>query len=193
MAAVTLLNAVTQDSVGQPLDCTNKKIATFRITGTFNADVVFEASLDGVDYFPYTGRPDGAKSLVGSVSAPGFVTFDVEPIAYLRPRVVRYQSGAVTVTAYAEVKPDALLGYAHFNAVTTGTLIKSGVGVLHSVNIGDAGSGMVVTIYDGTSTAGQVIGVLKTAGAFIYDVQFTTGLYIVISAATMGDVTVVYK
>ncbi|WP_026487636.1 hypothetical protein [Caldanaerobius polysaccharolyticus] len=102
MAASVLLNNVMANGPGLALDCTNKKRALLRITGKFHADVVFEASLDGVDYFSYSGRANGAGSRVAVVSAPGYVVFEVEPIVYLRPKVSRYESGAITVVGYAE-------------------------------------------------------------------------------------------
>lgn len=102
MAAVTLLSAATQDGPGAALDCVGKKKALLRVTGKFEADVVFEASVDGTDYFPYSGKANGADGKVGVISAPGYVVFEVEPVAYLRPRVSRYRSGSVTVVGYAE-------------------------------------------------------------------------------------------
>lgn len=192
MAAVTLLNNAQADGPGQALDCRNGKFACLVVTGNFEAAVNFEFSLDGVNFYPLTGCLNGG--LESSVTySPGYAMFNVEPFAYIRPRVSAYKSGSVTVVGYVEAKPDEVFTYAHFNATTTGTLIKSGPGVLHSVSIGDAGSGMAVTLYDNTSATGTVIGVYKVAGSFILDVAFQTGLFITISATTAGDVTVAYK
>lgn len=192
MGAVTLLDKATASGPGKALDCRNAKKASFAITGNFVATITFEASLDGENFYPCSGEVYG--EVCTSLVVPGLVIFpDVEAIAYLRPRVQMYQKGSVTVVGYTEARVDELMSYAHFNAATAGTQIKAGSGVLHSVSIGDPGSGMVVTLYDGTSTSDPVIGVFKQAGSYVLDVAFEKGLLIAISAATPGDVCVSYK
>lgn len=189
--ATTLLNGATANGPGSSLDCRNGKTAVFLISGTFDAAVKFEASLDGTVWFPFNGEiADNLKSSVAY--SPCYVEFDVEGVAYIRPNVQSYQSGAVTVVGYVEARRSGSYSYAHFGVTTTGTLVKSGAGTLHAVNIGDAGSAMVATLYDGTSTAGTIIGVFKVAGSYQFDVAFNTGLYVVISATTMGDVSIAY-
>lgn len=189
---VQLLSNATANAPGSALDCRNAKRASFVITGSFDAAVNFEFSLDGTNWYPYVGSL--ACGQVSSVTyAPGYVLFDVEPVAYIRPSVSAYKSGSVTVVGYVDDKEAPVFNFAHFNAATTGTQIKTGAGVLHSVNIGDAGSAMEVTLYDGTATTDPVIGVYKVAGSFTLDVAFTKGLLITISATTVGDVTVCYK
>jgi hypothetical protein len=161
------------------------------VSGTFDAAVKFEASLDGTNWFPFIGCLNG--DLSSSVTySPSYVVFDVEGVAYIRPNVQNYQSGSVTAVGYVEARRPGSYSYRHFGATTTGTLVKSGAGILHAVSIGDAGSGMVVTLYDGVDATGTVIGVYKAAGGYLLDVEFTTGLYAVISATTMGDVTIAY-
>ena len=100
--AEVLLNGVAQEGPGTALDCTGKRHAIMRVSGQFDADVVFEASLDGVDYFSFSGKANGSGSRTARVSAPGYVVFDVGPIVYLRPRVSRYKSGNIAVVGYAE-------------------------------------------------------------------------------------------
>lgn len=191
MAAVTLLSNVRADGPGQALDCRAAKKATFVITGDFDAAVNFEFSLDGVNWYPFTGKLSG--TLESSVTyAPGYVVFDVEPVAYIRPKVSAYKSGRVTVVGYADYREGIDYNYAHFNAVTAGTVVKSGPGFLHSVNIGDAGTSMTVTVRDGVSVAGTVIGVYRVAGSFVLDVKFNTGLFVTITATVPGDVTLAY-
>lgn len=102
MAATVLLDNVSSNAIGQPLDCTGKRKALLRVTGNFDAAVVFEASIDGTDYFSYSGKPNGADSFAAVLAAPGYMVFDVGPIMYLRPKVTRYKSGRITVVGYAE-------------------------------------------------------------------------------------------
>jgi hypothetical protein len=51
--------------------------------------------------------------------------------------------------------------YANFNANTAGTQVKTGVGTLLGINVNTAGTGgnNVMMLYDGTSTAGAVLGI----------------------------------
>ena len=84
--------------------------------------------------------------------------------------------------------------YAHLNASGTTTL-KSGAGRLGRVTVNNPGTGASITLYDNTSGSGTVIAAisgLSTIGSFIYDVQFSTGLTIVIAGTTPPDVTVSY-
>lgn len=192
MGAVVLLDGATSAGPGQALDCRFAKKASLAVTGDFVATVSFEASLDGVNFYQFSGELHGNSCT--SVVTPGLVIFpDVEAVAYIRPRVQMYQRGSVTVVGYVETRVDDLMSYAHFNEATTGALVKNGSGIIHSVNIGDPGSGMSVTVYDGTSASGDVIGVFKVAGSYVLDVAFSSGLFVVITASSPGDVCIAYK
>ena len=84
--------------------------------------------------------------------------------------------------------------YAHINTATS-TLCKTGPGTLHNLIVSTRSTGIgSVTMYDGTSAAGTVIGILDSTNNFgdsTYDVAFTVGLFIVTAAATTpADVTV---
>jgi len=187
----TLLSNAASNGPGQYMDCTDVNKAVIQVLGSFEANVRFEASLDGSSWFPFEGKLACGKGIVHMVSAPNAVYFDVEAIRYIRPVVSNLRKGAVTAIGYFDAKGPGPYSYVHFDAATSGTQVKSGPGVLHAVNVGDAGTGMVVELRDGTAT-GQLIGVLKAAGHYLYDAAFTNGLTIVISG-TPGDVTVVYK
>lgn len=187
----TLLNNATTNGSGTALDCREGNTVVLLVSGDFDAAVKFDASIDGTNWFSFTGSVNGGmKSAV--VYAPCHVEFKVDGVAYVRPVVVGYKSGAVTVTGYVEARRIGAYSYQHFNATTTGTLVKTGTGTLYSINVGDAGSGLVVTVYDGTSTSGNTIAVIKTAGSYVFNTRFTAGLFVVISATTMGDVTITY-
>ena len=89
------------------------------------------------------------------------------------------------------------LSYANIPGITAGTLIKGTGGLLQSLVVNSATAGAVVTIYDGTSTAGTVIAAF-TAGtitnpqaAVVYGVAFLKGLFVVV-ATDAADLTFTY-
>ena len=86
--------------------------------------------------------------------------------------------------------------YSHINALTAGVQVKPGAGTLHGVTINSKGAtANLLTLYDGTSTAGAVIAVLDTTanvGQVAYDVSFTGGLFAVLAAGTAADLTIAF-
>ena len=188
MPVFTLLNNAASNGPGASMDCADVNKAVIQVMGSFTADVRFEASLDSEHWFPFEGKLACGKGIVNMVSSPNAVYFDVEAIRYLRPVVANLVQGTVTALGYFDAKGLGPYSYVHFNATTSGTVVKSGVGVLHAVNVGDIGTSMTVTLQDGAS----VIGIIKTAGHYQYDVAFTDGLTVAVGG-TPGDVTVVYK
>jgi len=86
--------------------------------------------------------------------------------------------------------------YLHLNANGT-TTVKSGAGVLRRIIINTRG-GIIntLTIYDNTTATGAVIGVVDTVnagGAFNYELDFTTGLTVVLAGGTAADITIIYE
>lgn len=86
-------------------------------------------------------------------------------------------------------------GYTYTNlAANATTVIRSGKGILHSITVNKAGaSSNVCTVYDNTAASGTKIATIDTVNAtpnLIYDVQFNTGLTVVIGTGTAADVTV---
>jgi hypothetical protein len=86
--------------------------------------------------------------------------------------------------------------YLHLNANGT-TTAKSGAGVLRRIIINTRG-GIVntLTIYDNTAATGAVIGAVDTVnagGAFDYELDFTTGLTVVLAGGTAADITIIYE
>ncbi len=87
--------------------------------------------------------------------------------------------------------------YLHLNANGT-TTVKSGAGVLRRIVINTRGGILnTLTIYDNTTATGAVIGVVDTsvaeAGAFDYELDFTTGLTVVLASGTAADITIIYE
>ncbi len=79
----------------------------------------------------------------------------------------------------------------------TTTTIKSGAGILHTINIGLCVAAATITIYDNTAASGTKLGTITCPSVVgdvptkTYDIAFATGLTVVTSAAT--DVTVGWR
>lgn len=83
--------------------------------------------------------------------------------------------------------------FTNIAAQTAGTVIRTGRGLLHTIVFNKPIATSVLTIYDGISTGGTKIATITVPASpmmatFIYDVAFTTGLFIVMATADM-DVT----
>ena len=86
--------------------------------------------------------------------------------------------------------------YLHLNANGT-TTVKSGAGVLRRIVINTRG-GIIntLTIYNNTTATGAVIGAVDTVnagGAFDYELDFATGLTVVLAGGTAADITIIYE
>lgn len=86
-------------------------------------------------------------------------------------------------------------GFTYTNlAANATTAIRTGPGILHSITVNKAGaSSNVCTVYDNSAASGTKIATIDTVNAtpnLLYDVQFNTGLTIVIGTGTAADITV---
>lgn len=82
-------------------------------------------------------------------------------------------------------------------AATGSTLVNTGEGVLYSITFNKPVATAVITIYDGTSTGGTVIGTITVPASpmpvtLFYNVQYLVGLYVVLGTANM-DFTLNFK
>ena len=87
--------------------------------------------------------------------------------------------------------------YKNFSAITTGTLVSLNNGVLYSLTLNNPVSTSVITLYDGTSTAGTVIATITVNAStqpstLFYNTQFTNGLFVV-AATAASNFTISYK
>ncbi len=78
---------------------------------------------------------------------------------------------------------------------STTTVVKTGSGLLHAININTIGTTSTVTVYDNTAGSGTKIATLSSVAqnCLIYDCKFTTGLTIVTAGGAPADITVTYK
>ena len=131
---------------------------------------------------------DGKMAEFGTAGTPSADVISVQGISGGEPLSVDVIQPVIT-------KP-ASSSYSHLNANGT-TTVKSGAGVLRRIVINTRG-GIIntLTIYDNTTATGAVIGVVDTAnagGAFDYELDFTTGLTVVLAGGTAADITIIYE
>lgn len=95
-----------------------------------------------------------------------------------------------SITAYP-------FGGSYVNITTsTTTTVKSGSGVLQDIIVGDPGTTWQAVLYDNTAGSGTIIATIKfgTSGVNLpKNVAFSTGLTIVTSGTTAGNITPVYR
>lgn len=87
---------------------------------------------------------------------------------------------------------EARNNYAYISTAAT-TVVKASAGFLHSIVVNGGTAGTIV-VYDNPSGTGTIIASFDSTSAlaaYLFDVQFTTGLTIVTGAAT--KVTVSYR
>lgn len=98
-----------------------------------------------------------------------------------------------------ENSPKAAVGPYYGSNITTktGTLLKTGQGLLHTVTINTKGAAAnTLSIYDGVDNTGTLLATIDTTVAFgslIYDIGFLVGLYIVSATGTQADITVSWR
>lgn len=83
-------------------------------------------------------------------------------------------------------------------AANATTVIKTGGGVLHTLTINTAGAtSNTITIYDNTAASGTKIATINGEAipgqTFLYDVEFITGLTVIIATGTAADITLSYE
>jgi hypothetical protein len=98
---------------------------------------------------------------------------------------------------FKDVAPgDSPGSFQNFAANTAGTQIKTGPGTFLGLNVNTVGTGAAsITLYDGTSTAGPIIGIFSTLAVSMLNsnpITFVTGLFAVVAGTTSGNITVIY-
>lgn len=93
-------------------------------------------------------------------------------------------------------KVEERFSYVVLNGLSA-TVVKSGVGMLHSITFNNPGSSWEVDMYDNTSTAATSLGTIRSTVApttLVYDVSFSVGLTIDgVKGTTGGDITIAYR
>ncbi|BCV23290.1 hypothetical protein [Gelria sp. Kuro-4] len=183
MAFTVLLDNVQANGPGTSLDCRGYHKATVLLGSSFTADVKFEASLDGSNWFPFMGKANGSLD-TGMVSSPSYVRFDVEGIAYLRPVVANYRTGTVYAVGFAEnvvVDAPSIAAVKYTLAASTPVTVKASPGSVY--RIGTALTDLIVK--DGSTDIWAGAGDFSSA-------PLRCSTSIVLSSATGGDVYIQY-
>ena len=163
---------------------------------------VANATFTATDTFIVTVLGPGKKGVYNSV-APTLTNGQYAPTQF--DSLGNTQGNLMTAIAGEDfvnnvMKVEEQMTYAGITAAApTTTVVKSGAGLLHCLQINKAVATGVITIYDNTAASGAVIAtitqpaaVLATTQQLLYDVKFTTGLTIVTSTAAQ-DITVSYR
>lgn len=87
--------------------------------------------------------------------------------------------------------------FKNITAQTGGTLVKTGEGVLFSITLNKPVATAVITLYDGLTTGGTVIGTITVPASpqpsdLNFNLAFSTGLFVVLATADM-DLTISYR
>ena len=94
----------------------------------------------------------------------------------------------------ANAGPIGSYNYAYMAAAAT-LVVRTGPGILHAITINDPTTNSVVTVYDNGAASGQKIATIDASqalGSLVYDINFLTGLTIVMSAAN-SDITIAWS
>ena len=96
-------------------------------------------------------------------------------------------------TAVGMVEGVVSFDSARINSNAT-TVVKNSAGILHLITVNKAGTAWTITVYDNIEGSGEVIAQIDgtSIGSFAFNVFFETGLTIVTSGTTPGDITVAY-
>ena len=137
-----------------------------------------------------SGAATAAKQpALGTAGTPSADVISVQGVSGGEPLIVDVIQPVITKLAPSS--------YLHLNANGT-TTVKSGAGVLRRIMINTKGGiANTLTIYDNTTATGAVIGVVDTGnaagGAFDYELDFTTGLTVVLAGLTAADITIIFE
>ncbi len=138
----------------------------------------------------------GTQRVTLATDSPGIVTLGQAAMAASVPVAIASNQTAVPVTA--SLAAAATGGYTANNITTsTTTVVKSGAGTLHGINVNTLGTvASTAVVYDNTAGSGTKLATIDTltvgnVGWNQYDVAFATGLTIVTTGAP--DITVSYK
>lgn len=196
---------------------------SYALTGTQSAgNVTFEV-FDGTNWYNVAAqRLDGTFADRSYLTAIGNQAWQVNVAGFQQFRVrlstviagtgtsifnLLVQAGNISSIVQANLltslnqASDSVINYPFGNtfqnlASNATTNLKTGVGVLSGIIVGDAGTTWQAVIYDNTLGSGTIISTMKfTTNGFIATgpLGFTTGLTFVTSGTTAGNITPVYR
>ena len=100
-----LQEAASANGNGSPLLLGSFEHCIVQVSGTFNADIHFEITVDNGTWYEIAATDltsTSANTKVKTINAPGIWAFDlIGGATYLRARISGYSSGSVTIVANA--------------------------------------------------------------------------------------------
>jgi hypothetical protein len=185
----------------------NTKVSGGSFNGVLGSTVLLDASVNTWEIYWTNSKVffvRGGK-LLHTVTASSNTWSDTMNLP-VRMENVNTNASATDVSMNVRVATIARLGRdqtqptsVYTTGQTTGKSLKVGPGNLHSILIGGVANGATLTIYDGTSTAGNIIwatGVMpNNTNPFSIDFKnapFYTGLFIVMGAAN-SNCTIIFE
>lgn len=182
------------------------------VTGSWVATLVFEATLDGINWFgvpAFTPFGVGVTSLTTNAS----VMVPVGGVTQVRTRASAYTSGTIEIswTTDSQILPNfANYPNTYSNRTGNGTfVVKSGFGTLQAIMINNDNTGGDLVVYDNTAGSGTVLfaaqlgspsgGLLSSSGlrgmasSGLLNCSFNTGLTVVLSGSNNNNITVLYR
>lgn len=141
--------------------------------------------------------PVGVTSTVKGTSAATNITSTPNGVNHQGLDVVEQFAPTYEDNSAGRALVEQRNGYANINSATT-TVVKGAPGFLHLISINKAVASATITIYDNTSAAGTIIGVITMPAVLLasqamirLDVSFATGLTLVTVGAQ--DLTVSFR
>lgn len=162
-ALTTLQNAATANGNGTAMDVGGYTSVSFVVSGTYDATIFFEGSVDGIDWaqlsvLRWDSGGQWANSIDGETGT--YVTM-IGSLAQFRARVRDYASGSVTVKATASLAMSPISNGLELvrSALPTNAAIESG-GNLDTVVANQTNSAQKTQVVDGS---GNVVGSTSNA------------------------------
>lgn len=153
----------------------------FHLTGTWVATVIFEASVDGTNYFTVPATQVSGGSQVTTATVNGAYLVGVGGYAFARARASAFTSGTITVSYSADNTPNIQATVQQGNAPwsVTGTITAApadGLRVTYSAAVVNASIALLATdIFTITGSASKTIrvtniGITTTGGGVVSNV-----------------------
>lgn len=135
----------------------------------------------------------GNVTIIGPVNAAGYVLASIADALPAGTNNIGSVDVASALPAGTNNIGNANVGsYSHITSNTT-TAIKTSAGTLHRLVVNNPGSAWVAEIYDGTNSDAVIAIADLVSGSLEYGLALSTGLTVVTSGTTAGDLTVVYN
>jgi len=141
--------------------------------------------------------PIGLTSTVKGASAAANITSTPNGVNHQGLDVVEQLAPTYEDNSASRALVEQRNSYTNINSATT-TVVKAGPGFLHLIMVNKAVASATITMYDNTSAAGTIIGVITMPATLLasqqtlrYDISFLTGLTLVTVGAQ--DLTCAFR